>query len=85
VTDDLQNRESERRGLLIVWALMVAAVNLASLHRFGEFSLQSPQSVEAWLGWFFMVSPLIPLVLWLRARKQLRECVLANKPVEKPE
>jgi hypothetical protein len=83
--EDAEIRESERRGMLIAWTVMVVAVFLASLHRFGELGLQRPQSLGEWLGWLIPVSPLIPLVLWLRARKQLREFLSKDKSVEKPE
>ncbi len=71
--------------MLIMWTLVVVAIHLASLHRFGEVGLQRPQSIGEWLGWFVLISPLIPLALWLRARKQLREFILKHKPVEKSE
>ena len=81
--EELENRVSERRGMLIAWTAMVVAAFLASLHSFGVRGVQRPESVGEWLSWLIPLSPLIPLVLWLRARKQLREFVSKHKPVEK--
>jgi hypothetical protein len=72
VTDELQNRERERRFMLILWASTVALVMALGAGMAGGWDLGYPASIEEWLGWLIPASPIVPLVLWLKARKQVR-------------
>jgi hypothetical protein len=58
---------------------------MVSLDRFGVVDVQRPESVGEWLSWLTAASPVVPLVLGLRAHKQLRQAILANKGMEKLE
>ena len=69
MSDAAENRLRERLIMLIVWTGTVAIVTLLGIGFAGGVTgaLEAP-----WYSWLMLVSPVIPLGLWLKARADCR-------------
>jgi hypothetical protein len=70
---EAESEERDRRTLLIVWTLLVISVCVLGSGMSGSVEITAPRSLGEALSWAIPLSPIIPLVLWLRARKALRD------------
>ena len=73
MSDDAESRLRERRVMLLIWASVVLVIMLLGSGLAGGFRVSAPNSLAEWLSWLIPLSPIMPLVLWLRARKQVRD------------
>lgn len=69
MSDEAANRVRERGIMLIIWTLAVASTFWIGAGFAGGFALALEDNA---LGWAFVLSPLIPLALWLKAWRDNR-------------
>jgi hypothetical protein len=72
VNEDAANRLRERRIMLIVWTGCIAVIFWIGSGFAGGLAVGLEDNP---LGWAFVLSPLIPLALWLKARRDYARSV----------
>ena len=70
VNDDAANRLRERRIMLIIWTATVAVITWIGAGFGGGLSAELFEDNP--LGWALVLSPLLPLALWIKARRDYR-------------
>ena len=66
---DKEDRSGERLAMLVLWGGTVAITTVGGMLFFGSTDVITEDPTWQWL---YLASPIIPLTLWINARRQTR-------------